>query len=69
MFCGCRPTEIKTLQATQQADSGNIVRDVTFAYDFMFVTSELKTYDSAKDKILDALGTIGSGVARALNAG
>lgn len=69
VFCGCRPTEIKTLQATQQADSGNIVRDVTFAYDFMFVTSELKTYDSAKDKILDALGTIGSGVARALNAG
>lgn len=66
VFTGVRPTQIYLIQASQEADSGNITRDVTFMFDFMFVLSELKTVDSVKDKLLGSAGALASGAANML---
>jgi len=66
VFTGVRPTQINMLQATQDATDGNLTRDVTFMFDFMFVTSDLKTVDSVKDKLLGSAGAMASGAANML---
>jgi len=74
VFTGVRPTQINMLQATQDATDGNLTRDVTFMFDFMFVTSDLKTVDTSdlktvdtvKDKLLGSAGALASGAANML---
>lgn len=67
VFCGCRPKQIKMLDATQEADSGNLERNVVFMYDFMFVTSDLNVNDSWSDKLLGAAGALAGGAAGMVN--
>lgn len=52
IFYGCKPTQINMMQPNQDADS-TITRQVTFLFDFMYVTSNLTTCDSWQDKLLD----------------
>ena len=67
VFCGCRPKQINMLTATQVADSGNITREVTFAFDFMFVTSSLNVNDSWSSKLLGTASSLASGAANMMN--
>ena len=67
VFTGVRPKQIKLLDATQQADSGNVTREITFMYDFMFITSDLNVNDSWSDKLLGSAGAIVGGVAKAIS--
>lgn len=67
VFCGCRPVQINMLKASQDMDAGNIVRDVTFAYDFMFITSDLATVDSVGSKVLGMASGLFGGASKMLN--
>jgi hypothetical protein len=67
VFCGCRPSSIDTMQATQAPDSSNLTRKVTLVYDMMFVTSNLDTVQSAGGKLADAAGGLLGGVGKMLN--
>lgn len=42
VFCGCRPTQIQTIQPNQENDQ-SFTRSVTLLFDYMFITSNLKT--------------------------
>lgn len=52
VFCGCRPQRIITQQATQKLESSNLTRDVSFLFDYMFITSNLKNCESLTEKLL-----------------
>lgn len=54
-FYGARPVQINTYQPSQELNS-TFTRSVTFTFDFMAVLSDLKTVESAVDK-LKQLGT------------
>lgn len=55
VFVGCRPTNITTLEPSQELN-GSPTRQVTMTFDYMFVNSECKAMDSTKDKLV-GLGT------------
>ena len=67
VFFGVRPKQIKLLDATQQPDSGNITREVTFMYDFMFITSELDIIESVANKLMGSAGALIGGAANMVN--
>lgn len=52
VFCGCRPQKITMQQPTHDTSSPNLTRDVSFLFDYMFVTSSLTNCESLKDKLL-----------------
>ena len=67
VFTGVRPKQIKLLDATQQPDSGNVTREVTFMYDFMFITSDMNVLDSVGSKLLGSAGAIAGGAGKLMN--
>lgn len=58
VFCGCRPQKIMMQQATQEADARNLTRDVSFLFDYMFVTSDLKVSETLAEKLLSSGKTL-----------
>ena len=64
MFYGCRPSKIVTMQAHQAKNSVNITRDVSFIFDFMAVTSKLKTAEDLKNKLLSTGKTLFNAAAK-----
>jgi len=67
IFTGVRPKQIKLLDASQQPEAGNLVREVVFMYDFMFVTSSLAINDKAGSKLMGAAGGLLGGAGKMLN--
>ena len=53
VFCGCRPQKI-TMQQPHHDSNASLTRDVSFLFDYMFVYSDLKTYEKPMSKLLDA---------------
>ena len=68
VFVGCRPQQIETLKAEQQASFQNLTRNVTMVFDAMFVNSDLKTCESLEDKLLSTGRTLFNGAANMMNA-
>lgn len=68
VFVGCRPQQIETLKAEQQASFQNLTRSVTMMFDAMFVNSDLKTCESLTDKLLSTGKTLFNGAANMMNA-
>lgn len=68
VFCGCRPQKIIMQQATQDASSPNLTRDVDFLYDYMFINSSLTNVESVADKLLSTGKTLLNGAAKMINA-
>lgn len=68
VFVGCRPQQIETLKAEQQASFQNLTRNVTMVFDAMFVNSNLKTCESLTDKLLSTGKTLFNGAANMMNA-
>ncbi len=52
VFCGCRPSKIILQQATQESSTPNLVRDVSFLFDYMLIMSDLKNCETVTDKLL-----------------
>ena len=67
VFCGCRPQKIIMQQATQEATSPNLTRDVDFIYDYMFINSTLTNIESVADKLLSTGKTLLNGAAKMVN--
>lgn len=55
VFVGCRPTNITTLEPSQELN-GSPTRLVTMTFDYMFVNSDCKAMDKTTDKLV-GLGT------------
>ena len=69
VFYGCRPCQIHTVQPAQDPSSGAVTRDVSFMFDFMFITSkEQPVMESTVNKLLSAGKTLFNGAAKMLNA-
>lgn len=68
IFCGCRPQKIMMQQANQDASSPNLVRDVSFLFDYMFITSSLKTTEDVVNKLLSTGKTLVNSAAKMINA-
>lgn len=68
VFCGCRPQKISMQQPTQEASSPNLIRDVYFIFDYMFINSTLTNTESLTDKLLSTGKTLFNGAAKMLNA-
>lgn len=62
MFVGSRPTNIETLQPSN--DLGSPTRMVTFTFDHMFVTSKMKMSETVEEKlggaVMGAISDLGS---------
>ena len=52
VFCGCRPQKVIMQQPTQDNTSPNLLRDVTFLFDYMVVYSNLKVSETLTEKLL-----------------
>lgn len=52
VFCGCRPSKIIMMQASQEKSTPNLKRDVTLTFDYMFVESDLKNCESVASKLI-----------------
>ena len=57
VFLGSRPTKIETLNPTNALDT-NMARQVTFAFDFMYISSLGKNSESIKDTIKNSATSI-----------
>lgn len=68
VFCGCRPQKVQMQQANQQASIGNLTRDVSFVFDYMFINSTLTNCESLTDKLLSTGKTLFNGAAKMMNA-
>lgn len=68
VFCGCRPQKIIMQQATQEATSQNMIRDVHFIFDYMFINSTLTNIESVADKLLNTGTSLLNGAAKLVNA-
>ena len=68
VFVGCRPQKIMMQQATQQPDSTNLTRDVSFLFDYMLVTSSLKNCESLAEKVLSTGKSLVNSAASMLNS-
>ena len=64
LFVGSRPTQFEALTPTN--DLPTPTRNITFTFDHMFVLSNLKTCESAKDRLKDAAKKLSGGVANTL---
>lgn len=51
VFCGCRPTQIDTIQPTQEPNS-SLTRQVTITFDTMYITSKNTVIESTISKLL-----------------
>ena len=51
VFCGCRPKQIQSLTASQDASAGQLTRDITMIFDYMFVVSNRDVNDEWYDKL------------------
>lgn len=67
VFCGCRPQKIIMQQATQEASSVNLVRDISFVFDYMFINSTLTTVESLASKLLSTGTSLLNGGAKMMN--
>ena len=67
VFVGCYPTTITMMTANQGADGGNVVRQVQFKYDFMFVTSKLDVNDSVGSKLMGLAGNLAGNASKMMN--
>jgi hypothetical protein len=67
VFVGVRPVQLKLMDASQDPDPGNLVREVIFAYDYMFVTSDLNVNDSWTSKLAGSAGALMGGASKMLN--
>lgn len=68
VFCGCRPSQIFTLQANQDTSDGqNLKRQVVFIFDYMFVTSNLTVTESVGNKLLSTGKALVKGATNAIN--
>ena len=68
VFCGCRPQKIVMQQATQEPSSPNLTRDVSFLFDYMFITSSLKNCESLTEKLLSTGKSLVNSAASMVNA-
>ena len=68
VFVGCRPQQIETMKAEQQASFQNLTRNVTMVFDAMFINSTLQTGESWTDKLLSTGKTLFNGAAKMMNA-
>ena len=66
VFCGCRPCNLQMIQANQENDQ-SFKRQVSFMFDYMFITSDLTIMPSTKDKLLGAGKTLINSAASMLN--
>lgn len=66
VFCGCRPCNLQMINANQQNDQV-FKRQVSFLFDFMFITSKLTTMESTTSKLLGAGKTLFNAGAQMLN--
>jgi hypothetical protein len=55
-------------QPTQEASSPNLIRDVYFIFDYMFINSTLTNTESLTDKLLSTGKTLFNGATKMLNA-
>lgn len=67
VFCGCRPCNLQMINANQQNDQV-FKRQVSFLFDFMFITSKLTTMESTTSKLLGAGKTLFNAGAQMLNS-
>lgn len=68
VFCGCRPQKIVMQQAAQEPSSPNLTRDVSFIFDYMFITSSLKNCESLTEKLLSTGKSLVNSAASMVNA-
>ena len=68
VFVGCRPVKLEMQNANQQASVGNLTRNVSFLFDYMFVTSTLTNCESLTDKLLSTGRTLLNGATKMMNA-
>lgn len=66
VFCGCRPCNLQMINANQENDQV-FKRQVSFLFDFMFITSKLTTMESTTSKLLGAGKTLFNAGAQMLN--
>ena len=66
VFCGCRPQKVIMNQATQEP-TASMTRDVSFLFDYMMITSKLKSSESITDKLLSAGKTLVQGAGNLIN--
>ena len=55
-------------QAIQDAGSPNLTRDVSFLFDYMFITSNLKNCEDVEDKLLSTGKTLLNSAAKMIGA-
>ena len=68
VFCGCRPRQIYSLQGKQdQSSADNLIRQLLFIFDYMYIDSQLKTSESWSEKLLNTAKPILNSAAHALN--
>lgn len=67
VFCGCRPQKIIMQQASQEASSQNLTRDVSFLFDCMFITSSLSNCEDVKSKLLSTGKALVNSASKMLN--
>ena len=65
VFCGCRPTFVNLTQPNQQ--NSEIKRQVTFAFDFMYISSKLRHNEKALKKLLGSAQTLMNSGAKMMN--
>ena len=67
VFYGCRPTQIQTFQPTQEVDT-TITRDVTLAFDLMYIVSDkIETHESVMGKLLGSAASLAGGAMKLVN--
>lgn len=68
VFCGCRPSQIFSMQAKQDTSSGeNLTRQVMFIFDFMYIHSNLEISESLSSTIASTIGTVFNSAANIIN--
>lgn len=67
VFCGCRPKQIQSLTASQDASAGQLTRDITMIFDYMFVVSNRDVNDEWYDKLFGSGQSLLNGAAKMLN--
>lgn len=66
VFYGCRPNQIESMHPTQEPDT-TITRQVSFAFDFMFINSGMKTSETVMDKLLGTAAGLAGAAGNMMN--
>ena len=66
VFTGCRPTQIETLQPTQEVNT-SLTRQVVLTFDYMFIQSKERSATVKKDKNIDKLIATGKTLFNTVN--